>query len=83
MSQPMNATERTLRQLQKLPANRSCFVCNALGAQYAVPACSIFVCTDCSGKCMKAGLRVKSISMGKFSPEEVKQLEEGGNEVRL
>ncbi|KAJ9522198.1 hypothetical protein QJQ45_008026 [Haematococcus lacustris] len=30
---------------------------------------------------MKAGLRVKSISMGKFSPEEVKQLEEGGNEV--
>ncbi|KAJ9522573.1 hypothetical protein QJQ45_019641 [Haematococcus lacustris] len=115
MSQPMNATERTLRQLQKLPANRSCFVCSALGAQYAVPACSIFVCTDCSGKwqvaakrfaapsillqhvsftfcntaqsflvvmcSMKAGLRVKSISMGKFSPEEVKQLEEGGNEV--
>ncbi|GFH25075.1 potential GTPase activation protein, partial [Haematococcus lacustris] len=30
---------------------------------------------------MKAGLRVKSISMGKFSPEEVKQLEEGGNEL--
>lgn len=30
---------------------------------------------------MKAGHRVKSVSMGKFTPEEVKALEEGGNQV--
>ena len=30
---------------------------------------------------MKAGHRVKSVSMGKFTHDELKGLEEGGNEV--
>ena len=32
---------------------------------------------------MNAGHRVKSVSMGKYSPEEIKGLEDTGNEVGL
>lgn len=72
--------EKILRALQKLPDNKKCFNCDALGTTYIVPQFAIFVCTDCSGKHMQFGQRVKSVSMGKFSPEEIKALEEGGNE---
>lgn len=72
--------EKVLRGLQKLPDNKKCFNCDALGTTYVVPQFAIFVCTDCSGKHMGVGQRVKSVSMGKFSPDEIKALEDGGNE---
>ncbi|GAX75253.1 hypothetical protein CEUSTIGMA_g2698.t1 [Chlamydomonas eustigma] len=74
-----SALEARLRTLQK--NNKSCFNCTTLGTSYVVPAYGIFVCMECSGKHMNAGHRVKSVSMGKYTVEEVKALEAGGNEV--
>ena len=39
--------------------------------------CPLLACS------MNAGHRVKSVSMGKYSMDEVKALEKGGNDVRL
>ncbi|KAL9261691.1 putative ADP-ribosylation factor GTPase-activating protein AGD14 [Drosera capensis] len=72
--------EKIIRGLLKLPANRRCINCNSLGPQYVCTTFATFVCTICSGIHREFTHRVKSVSMAKFTPQEVSSLQTGGNE---
>ncbi|CAM8888587.1 unnamed protein product [Rhodiola kirilowii] len=72
--------ERTIRSLLKLPANKKCINCNSLGPQYVCTNFWTFVCTTCSGIHREFTHRVKSVSMAKFTSQEVAALQSGGNE---
>ncbi|PRQ46617.1 putative Arf GTPase activating protein [Rosa chinensis] len=72
--------ERIIRGLLKLPENRRCINCNSLGPQYVCTNFWTFVCTNCSGIHREFTHRVKSVSMAKFTSQEVKSLQEGGNQ---
>ncbi|KAF4381029.1 hypothetical protein F8388_011951 [Cannabis sativa] len=73
--------ERTIQSLLKLPENRKCINCNNLGPQYVCTTFSTFVCTNCSGVHREFTHRVKSLSVAKFTAEEVCALQAGGNEL--
>ncbi|KAL9242379.1 hypothetical protein vseg_016386 [Gypsophila vaccaria] len=72
--------ERIIRSLLKLPGNRKCINCNVLGPQYVCITFSTFVCTTCGGIHREFTHRVKSVSMAKFTPQEIAALQAGGNE---
>ncbi|GAY66658.1 Arf-GAP domain-containing protein [Citrus sinensis] len=72
--------ERIIRGLLKLQDNRRCINCNSLGTQYVCTNFWTFVCTNCSGIHREFTHRVKSVSMAKFTSQEVKALQEGGNQ---
>ncbi|KAL5572696.1 hypothetical protein UlMin_022293 [Ulmus minor] len=72
--------ERTIRGLLKRPENRRCINCNSLGPQYVCTNFWTFVCTQCSGIHREFTHRVKSVSMAKFTSQEVNALQEGGNQ---
>ncbi|KAK8679210.1 hypothetical protein V6N13_144673 [Hibiscus sabdariffa] len=73
--------EKEIQSLLRLPENKRCINCNLLGPQYVCTTFSTFVCTTCSG-IQEFTHRVKSVSMAKFTDEEVSVLQAGGNEVR-
>ncbi|PRQ45804.1 putative Arf GTPase activating protein [Rosa chinensis] len=72
--------EKIIRGLMKLPPNRRCINCNHLGPQYVCINFWTFVCTTCSGIHREFTHRVKSVSMSKFTSQEVEALENGGNQ---
>ncbi|XP_072964538.1 uncharacterized protein [Typha angustifolia] len=72
--------EKIIRGLLKLPANKRCINCNNLGPQYVCTNFWTFICTNCSGAHREFTHRVKSVSMAKFTSQEVSSLQEGGNE---
>ncbi|XP_074280986.1 uncharacterized protein LOC141605951 [Silene latifolia] len=72
--------ERIIRALLKQPGNRKCINCNVLGPQYVCITFSTFVCTTCGGIHREFTHRVKSVSMAKFSAQEIASLQAGGNE---
>ena len=72
--------EKALKAIASLPANRRCFVTGHLGAQYVDTTHNVLVSTDAAGVMREFGWRTKSLSMAKFSAEEVKALKAGGNE---
>ncbi|XP_008808989.2 probable ADP-ribosylation factor GTPase-activating protein AGD14 isoform X2 [Phoenix dactylifera] len=72
--------EKIIRGLLKLRANRRCINCNSLGPQYVCTNFWTFICTNCSGLHREFTHRVKSISMAKFTLQEISALQEGGNE---
>ncbi|XP_022755064.1 probable ADP-ribosylation factor GTPase-activating protein AGD14 isoform X2 [Durio zibethinus] len=72
--------ERIIRGLLKQPENRRCINCNSLGTQYVCTNFWTFVCTTCSGIHREFTHRVKSVSMSKFTSQEVSALQEGGNQ---
>ncbi|KAL5836015.1 hypothetical protein ACOSQ4_015512 [Xanthoceras sorbifolium] len=72
--------ERIIRGLLKLADNRRCINCNSLGPQYVCTNFWTFICTACSGIHREFTHRVKSISMAKFTSQEVGALQEGGNQ---
>ncbi|RVW34079.1 putative ADP-ribosylation factor GTPase-activating protein AGD14 [Vitis vinifera] len=72
--------EKIIRGLLKLPGNRRCINCNSLGPQYVCTNFWTFVCTTCSGIHREFTHRVKSVSMAKFTSQEVTSLQNGGNE---
>ncbi|VVB04288.1 unnamed protein product [Arabis nemorensis] len=71
--------EKVIRSLLKLSDNKRCINCNSRGPQYVCTTFSTFVCTNCSGIHREYTHRVKSISMAKFTSQEVTALQEGGN----
>ncbi|KAK8679209.1 hypothetical protein V6N13_144673 [Hibiscus sabdariffa] len=71
--------EKEIQSLLRLPENKRCINCNLLGPQYVCTTFSTFVCTTCSG-IQEFTHRVKSVSMAKFTDEEVSVLQAGGNE---
>lgn len=72
--------EKLIRKLLKLPENRRCINCNSLGPQYVCTNFWTFVCITCSGTHREFTHRVKSVSMAKFTSQEVRALQEGGNQ---
>ncbi|GMI81171.1 NSP (nuclear shuttle protein)-interacting GTPase [Hibiscus trionum] len=72
--------EKEIQSLLKLPQNKRCINCNLLGPQYVCTTFSTFVCTTCSGIHREFTHRVKSVSMAKFTEEELSALQAGGNE---
>ncbi|KAA8541832.1 hypothetical protein F0562_022984 [Nyssa sinensis] len=72
--------EKIIRGLLKLPENRRCINCSSLGPQYVCTNFWTFICTTCSGVHREFTHRVKSVSMAKFTSQEVIALQEGGNE---
>ncbi|XP_072985225.1 uncharacterized protein [Typha latifolia] len=72
--------EKIIRALLKLPENKRCINCNNLGPQYVCTNFWTFICTNCSGVHREFTHRVKSVSMAKFTSQEVNALKEGGNE---
>ncbi|KAF8403476.1 hypothetical protein HHK36_011580 [Tetracentron sinense] len=72
--------EKIIRGLMKLPPNRRCINCNSLGPQYVCPNFWTFVCIACSGIHREFTHRVKSVSMAKFTSQEVEALQRGGNQ---
>ncbi|KAK9830238.1 hypothetical protein WJX72_010505 [[Myrmecia] bisecta] len=73
--------ELRLRNLLKLPENKRCAVCDTQGPQYVVTDFNTFVCTVCSGVHRQFNHRCKGVSMATFKPDEMKQIELGGNKV--
>lgn len=72
--------EKAIRALLRKTPNRRCINCNSLGPQYVCLNFWTFVCTQCSGIHREFTHRVKSVSMSKFTSQEVANLEAGGNE---
>ncbi|XP_017248004.1 probable ADP-ribosylation factor GTPase-activating protein AGD14 isoform X1 [Daucus carota subsp. sativus] len=72
--------EKIIRGLMKLPPNRRCINCNSLGPQYVCTTFWTFVCITCSGIHREFTHRVKSVSMSKFTSQEVEALQKGGNQ---
>ncbi|CAA0837069.1 Probable ADP-ribosylation factor GTPase-activating protein AGD14, partial [Striga hermonthica] len=72
--------EKIIRGLMKLPPNRRCINCNSLGPQYVCTNFWTFVCLICSGIHREFTHRVKSVSMAKFTSQEVDALQKGGNQ---
>ncbi|XP_009389148.2 probable ADP-ribosylation factor GTPase-activating protein AGD14 isoform X4 [Musa acuminata AAA Group] len=72
--------EKIIRGLLKLPPNRKCINCNSLGPQYVCVNFWTFICVTCSGIHREFTHRVKSISMAKFTSQEVEALQKGGNQ---
>ncbi|XP_039059582.1 probable ADP-ribosylation factor GTPase-activating protein AGD14 [Hibiscus syriacus] len=60
--------------------NRRCINCNSLGPQYFCTNFWTFVCTTCSGIHREFTHIVKSVSMAKFTSQEVAVLQEGENQ---
>ena len=69
-----------IRAVQKVGGNRECLDCTEKGPQSVVLNFSTFVCTVCSGIHREFNHRIKSISMSKFSAEEVADIEAKGND---
>ncbi|GMI79578.1 ARF-GAP domain 14, ARF GAP-like zinc finger-containing protein ZIGA4 [Hibiscus trionum] len=72
--------EKIIRGLMKLPPNRRCINCNSLGPQYVCTNFWTFICMTCSGIHREFTHRVKSVSMSKFTSQEVEALQSGGNQ---
>uniref|UniRef100_A0A0D9V716 Arf-GAP domain-containing protein n=2 Tax=Leersia perrieri TaxID=77586 RepID=A0A0D9V716_9ORYZ len=72
--------EKIIRGLMKLPPNRKCINCNSVGPQYVCTNFWTFICLSCSGIHREFTHRVKSVSMAKFTTQEVRALEQGGNQ---
>ncbi|KAJ3669009.1 hypothetical protein LUZ60_010959 [Juncus effusus] len=72
--------EKIIRGLMKLPPNRRCINCNSVGPQYVCTNFWTFVCLSCSGIHREFTHRVKSVSMSKFTSQEVNSLQQGGNQ---
>uniref|UniRef100_A0A2P2MNT6 Arf-GAP domain-containing protein n=2 Tax=Rhizophora mucronata TaxID=61149 RepID=A0A2P2MNT6_RHIMU len=72
--------EKIIRGLMKLPPNRRCINCNSLGPQFVCTNFWTFVCMTCSGIHREFTHRVKSVSMSKFTSQEVEALQKGGNQ---
>ncbi|KAL3534816.1 hypothetical protein ACH5RR_003277 [Cinchona calisaya] len=72
--------EKIIRGLMKLPPNRRCINCNSLAPQYVCTNFWTFVCMTCGGIHREFTHRVKSVSMAKFTSQEVEALQTGGNQ---
>lgn len=71
-----------LQDIQKREGNERCIDCNASNPQWASIPFGILFCLECSGKHRALGVHisfVRSITMDKWSEQQVKKMDLGGN----
>eukprot|EP00052_Salpingoeca_macrocollata_P017505 m.142679 g.142679 ORF g.142679 m.142679 type:complete len:130 (-) comp20411_c2_seq5:301-690(-) len=77
----MSGLEEQMKKLARLPPNKSCADCGQKGTTYVNVSAGTFVCSGCSSVLLSLSTpqRVKSVSLSKFSPDEVKFVASHGN----
>ena len=73
--------EEKLREICRRTENKRCMDCLEKGPRYVVLNFNIFVCSTCSGIHREFQHRALGVSMSKFTMEQVKELDKGGNKV--
>jgi hypothetical protein len=73
--------EQRVKELRNLPDNRTCFITGQRGPTYVDLNTGTFIVTNVAGALRDLSHRVKSLQAANFTVEEVKKLEESGNDV--
>ncbi|KAK9899930.1 ArfGap-domain-containing protein [Cystobasidium minutum MCA 4210] len=72
----------TLLELSKQAPNNRCMDCNSPHPQWASVNHGVFICLECSGEHRSLGVHisfVRSLTMDKWTPEQIRKMQEGGN----
>ncbi|PIA18193.1 ArfGap-domain-containing protein [Coemansia reversa NRRL 1564] len=78
--------KRSLLQLQRKDGNKVCMDCQSPNPQWASVSLTTFFCLNCSGQHRGLGVHlsfVRSITMDKWTAEQLKRMELGGNKAAL
>jgi ADP-ribosylation factor GTPase-activating protein 1 len=76
------AEKAKLQALMKVPGNNKCIDCDAPYPQWASANVGVFMCLECSGVHRGLGVQisfVRSCTMDKWTPEQIKRMDLGGN----
>ena len=82
MALTMEDVAKRMAQIVRVNGNDRCLHCSGVNPQWVTLTYGVFVCLDCSGRHRGLGTHlsfVRSVSMDKFTDEQLKYLELGGN----